>query len=154
MRKAALILTYICGFINVIWPFVLGIMALNADSFGLGFFYLSCVVVSGIFTIVATNSILKNNKKTWIGVCDLLFCGLIGGIFYLIWDPNKANSQQAVAKTEDSSCVMENKIQAKEEPVPKESVADQLLQSKDLKDVGAITEEEYEEKRKHLMDKL
>ena len=49
---------------------------------------------------------------------------------------------------------MENKIQTKEEPAPKESIADQLLQLKDLKDVGAITEEEYEEKRKHLMDKF
>lgn len=49
---------------------------------------------------------------------------------------------------------MENKIQAKEEPVSKESVADQLLQLKDLKDAGAITEEEYEEKHKHLIDKL
>lgn len=84
----------------------------------------------------------------------LLFCGLIGGIFYLIWDPNEANSPQAVAKTGDSSCVMENKIQTKKEPAPKESIANQLLQLKDLKDVGAITEEEYEEKRKHLMDKL
>lgn len=84
----------------------------------------------------------------------MLFCGLVGGIFYLIWDPNEANSQEAVAKVEDSSCVVENKIQAKEEPAPKESIADQLFQLKDLKDLGAITEEEYEEKRKHLMDKL
>lgn len=154
MKKAALILTYICGFLNVIWSGVLCVMALNTNDFGLGFVYLTCVVVSGVFTIVATNSILKNNKKIWIGVCDLLFCGLIGGIFYLIWDPNEANSPQTVAKTGDSSRVRENKIQTKEEPAPKESIADQLLQLKDLKDVGAITEEEYEEKRKHLMDKL
>lgn len=124
MKKAALILTYICGFINVIWSGVLCVTALNANDFGLGFGYLTCVVVSGVFTIVATNSILKNNKKIWVGVCDLLFCGLIGGIFYLIWDPNEANSQQAVAKTGDSSRVRENEIQTKEGPVPKESIAD------------------------------
>ena len=72
----------------------------------------------------------------------------------MIWDPNEANSPQTVAKTGDSSCVRENEIQTKEKSAPKESIANQLLQLKDLKDVGAITEEEYEEKRKHLMDKL
>lgn len=154
MKKAALILTFIFGFINVIWAAVLCVMALNADGFGLGFFYLACVILSGVFTIIAINSIVKNNKKTWIGVCDLLFCGVVGGVFYLIWNPYDANPTEAVAKTEDSSRVIENKIQAKEEPAPKESVADQLLQLKDLKDIGTISEEEYEEKRKHLMDKL
>lgn len=84
----------------------------------------------------------------------LLFCGLIGGVFYLIWDPNEANTPQTDAKTGDSSCVRENEIQTKEESAPKESIADQLLQLKDLKDVGAITKEEYEEKHKHLMNKL
>ena len=61
---------------------------------------------------------------------------------------------EAVAKTEESSRVIENKIQAKEEPAPKENAAEELLKLKDLKDIGAITDEEYQEKRKNLIDKL
>ena len=154
MKKAALILTTIFGFINVIWAGVLCILSLNANALGLGFFYLACVILSGVFTIIAINSIVKNNKKIWIGVCDLLFCGDIGGNFYLNWNPYDANPTEAVAKTEESSRVIENKIQAKEEPTPKENAAEELLKLKDLKDIGAITDEEYQEKRKNLIDKL
>ena len=38
--------------------------------------------------------------------------------------------------------------------IPRQSVGEQLKQLKELKDLGILTEEEYESKRKELIDKL
>ena len=121
MGKAALILTTIFGFINVIWAGVLCILSLNANALGLGFFYLACVILSGVFTIIAINSIVKNNKKIWIGVCDLLFCGVIGGIFYLIWNPYDANPTEAVVKQKNLLALSKTKSKQKKSPPPKKT---------------------------------
>ena len=161
MKKAASILntifatlTLIGCITSAILYFVFFFSSGYEINFVLALFYLGWAILCGVFGTITTNSIKKNKKAVWIGVCDIIFCGVVGGIFYLIWNPNSEDPTAAVAKNEESSRIIENKINANEAPAPKENAAEELLKLKDLKDMGAITDEEYQEKRKNLIDKL
>ena len=47
---------------------------------------IALALVFGTLALVFT---IKNKKNVAIGVCALLFSGLIGGILYLCWKPYK-----------------------------------------------------------------
>lgn len=156
MRKQALIWTYIGMILQFIGEAIPAIIYMNYGTAGLvmGFIYLALALLTAIFGTLMIKSIKKNTKKSWLGVMGILFCSIIGGIMYLIWNPANENPTVAVAQTGEASHNIENKLEAKAEAPVKENVADELLKLKELKDAGAITEEEYEAKKADLVKKL
>lgn len=51
---------------------------------GWGVLLLILDIVVGILSLVTLGT---NHKSVFIGIMNLLFCGLLGGIFYLCWNP-------------------------------------------------------------------
>ncbi len=159
MKKAASILTKVFGIITVVSTAISTIVYLvlgaryNSVFFGYAVFYFGWFLLASLFLALATKSIKENKKSVGIGVCNILFCGIVGGIFYLIWNPDDDNPTEAVAKSDASSRIIENEMKQKAAPAPKGNITEELLQLKDLKDMGAISEEEYEQKRKSLIDR-
>ncbi len=141
MKKVALIFTWIGMGVTVLFYAVMMIIGLGMnDKESLIFVvYLIPIVLSSIFCFIATKSLNEDNKKTWVGVCSALLCGLVGGILYLTWtpsEPQKKEKQNSDTKTATWP-----------------SIPDQLLELKDQRDIGAITEEEYDAKRRDLLNK-
>ena len=154
MKKQALIWTYVgmaleivsCGIPMIIYTTVGGSAGVT-----MAFIYLIPTLLSFIFGMMMVRSIGANKKKIWLGVMGILFCWAIGGIVYLIWNPENEDPSKAVAQNEANSRNIEKKLESKEDAPVKENVADELLK---LKDADAITEEEYEEKKAELVKKL
>jgi hypothetical protein len=46
------------------------------------------IALALIFGILALVFVAQNKKNVAIGVCALLFSGLIGGVLYLCWKPD------------------------------------------------------------------
>ena len=46
------------------------------------------IALAVIFGILALVFVAQNKKNVAIGVCALLFSGLIGGVLYLCWKPD------------------------------------------------------------------
>lgn len=154
MKKVATIFTWICMWLTIIGCLISEIVGMQASLVYV--VYIIPLILAAVFGMLQIKSLAKNEKHVWIGVMNILFCGIVGGILYLVWNPSEANPTAAVQERgENSSRIIETKIANKQEQKqPEESAADQLLKLKDLKDMGAITEEEYEAKRAALMKKL
>ncbi|MDY6070225.1 MAG: SHOCT domain-containing protein [Bacilli bacterium] len=108
-------------------------------------------VLSVLFGIFAISDLNKNRKRIWVGVSSLIFCGLVGGILYLCWQPEVApvnNNKDGYYTPTD--------YDAPTAPInnDKEDVSEILLKLNRLYEEGIISKEEYEEKRKKYVDKL
>lgn len=108
-------------------------------------------VLSVLFGIFAISDLNKSRKRIWVGVCNLVFCGLVGGILYLCWKPEVApvnNNKDGYYTPTD--------YDAPTAPInnDKEDVSEILLKLNKLYEEGIISKEEYEEKRKKYVDKL
>lgn len=108
-------------------------------------------VLSVLFGIFAISDLNKNRKRIWVGVSSLIFCGLVGGILYLCWQPEVApvnNNKDGYYTPAD--------YDAPTAPInnDKEDVSEILLKLNKLYEEGIISKEEYEEKRKKYVDKL
>ena len=101
--------------------------------------YLIPIILSSISCFIATKSLSDDNKKTWVGVLSTLLCGFVGGILYLTWTPTepKVKKQEPIV----------------EENMNRPSIPDQILELKDLKDIGEISPEEYESRCQSLLKK-
>lgn len=141
MKKVALIFTWIGMGVTVLFYAVMMIIGLGMnDKESLIFVvYLIPIVLSSIFCFIATKSLNEDNKKTWVGVCSALLCGLVGGILYLTWTPTEPGKKEKQASDTKTAT--------------RPSIPDQLLELKDQRDIGAITEEEYDAKRRDLLNK-
>lgn len=108
-------------------------------------------VLSVLFGFFAISDLNKSRKRIWVGVCNLVFCGLVGGILYLCWQPEVApvnNNKDGYYTPTD--------YDAPTTPInnDKEDVSEILLKLNRLYEEGIISKEEYEEKRKKYVDKL
>ena len=108
-------------------------------------------VLSVLFGSFAISDLNKNRKRIWVGVSSLIFCGLVGGILYLCWQPevapvnNNKDGYYTPADYDAPTTPMNN---------DKEDVSEILLKLNKLYEEGIISKEEYEEKRKKYVDKL
>ena len=108
-------------------------------------------VLSVLFGSFAISDLNKSRKRIWVGVCNLVFCGLVGGILYLCWKPEVApvnNNKDGYYTPTD--------YDAPTTPInnDKEEVSEILIKLNRLYEEGIISKEEYEEKRKKYVDKL
>ena len=101
--------------------------------------YLIPIILSSISCFIATKSLSDDDKKTWVGVLSTLLCGFVGGILYLTWTPTepKVKKQEPIV----------------EENMNRPSIPNQILELKDLKDIGEISPEEYESRCQSLLKK-
>lgn len=124
---------------------------LAANSVTMAILSLILGVLSVLFGIFAISDLNKNRKRTWVGVCNLIFCGLVGGILYLCWKPeiapvnNNKDGYYTPTDYDAPTTPMNN---------DKEDVSEILLKLNRLYEEGIISKEEYEEKRKKYVDKL
>lgn len=141
MKKVALIFTWIGMVITVLFYAIMMIVGLGMnDKESLVFvLYLIPIILSSISCFIATKSLSDDDKKTWVGVLSTLLCGFVGGILYLTWTP-------AEPKVKKEKPVVE-------EDVNRPSIPDQILELKDLKDIGEISAEEYESRCQSLLKK-
>lgn len=141
MKKVALIFTWIGMGITVLFYAVMMIIGLGMnDKESLVFVvYLIPIILSSISCFIATKSLSEDDKKTWVGVLSTLLCGFVGGILYLTWTP-----------TEPKAKKQEPPMQ---EDMNRRSIPDQILELKDLKDIGEISLEEYESRCQSLLQK-
>lgn len=91
------------------------------------------------FLFIATKSLSDDDKKTWVGVLSTLLCGFVGGILYLTWTPTEPKVKKKKPLVEES--------------MNRPSIPDQILELKDLKDMGEISAEEYESRCQSLLKK-
>lgn len=141
MKKVALVFTWIGMVITVLFYAVLMIIGLGMnDKESLVFvLYLIPIILSSISCFIATKSLSDDDKKTWVGVLSTLLCGFVGGILYLTWTP----TEPKVKKQEPPM----------QEDMNRRSIPDQILELKDLKDIGEISLEEYESRCQSLLQK-
>ncbi|MGN1075530.1 MAG: hypothetical protein ACI4QP_00960 [Candidatus Enteromonas sp.] len=146
MKKAALVLTWVGMGIMVLFYAVMMILGLGVKSKNnlLYALFLIPICLSFLFGFLATKSLTDNEKRTWIGIFSMLLCGFIGGALYLVWEPSQNEDLEKQGKLPKSGEINDSL----------DSIPNRLLELKDLRDIGAITKKEYEEKRKELLKKF
>ena len=146
MKKAALVLTWVGMGIMVFFYAVMMILGLGTKGKNnwLYALFLIPICLSFLFGFLATKSLTDNEKRTWIGIFSVLLCGFIGGALYLVWEPNRDERIEKRGKLLKS-------VEMDDAP---DSIPNRLLELKDLRDIGAITKKEYEEKRKELLKRF
>lgn len=90
-----------------------------------------------VFGILALRELDEGKKSTWLGVCLILFCSTLGGVFFLISDVD----QKKTSKTKQIETNHDEHV-------------DLLRRYKQLLDDGVITQEEYDEKRREILDRM
>ncbi len=141
MKKVAIIFTWIGMGLTVLFYAVMMIVGLGMNNKENLVFvlYLIPIILSSISCFIATKSLNDDDKKTWVGVLSALLCGFVGGILYLTWTPTEPK--------------VKKKMPLVEESMNRPSIPDQILELKDLKDIGAISPEEYEARCQSLLKK-
>lgn len=96
MKKAAKILTIVCSCLTILYSIIYLVFYstnqdLNLSTGAKALIVVLCLIQAAlavVFMIITLKSLNSEKKRIWIGVCNILFCGALGGIFYLIWNPN------------------------------------------------------------------
>ena len=89
MKKVATIFTWICMWLTIIGCLISEIVGMQASLVYI--VYIIPLILAGVFGLLQIKSLAKNEKHVWIGVMNILFCGVVGGILYLVWNPSEAN---------------------------------------------------------------
>ena len=122
------------------------------------------LIVASIITFTFGMLSLKNDQKSiLIGVFLILFCGVVGGILYLVWEPNK--EFHIVEPNETANEFFKDYLDDWEnqgtldpedgiELVNSNDPYEQLKKLKDLLDRGIIDQTTYDEKAKKYIDML
>ncbi len=105
------------------------------------------------FANAALKSLESWDKRTWIGVCNILFGIIFTGIFYLCWNPYSTTliHKPLYAKSKTIIKRVEQPRQI-EQPKPDYAQnAETLKKYKELLDCKAITKKEFDEIKKKLL---
>lgn len=111
-------------------------------------FYLIFPIIVGAIALSKLNAARAKSELTGIGICTLLLCSLLGGIFMLC-----ISDAELVGATDGNSVKTEVREPASEK-TEDNSAADELKNLKKLLDDGIIDEETYNEKRQKYVDLL
>ena len=122
----------------------------NIDS---GFIPFGVIGFIGLVVYLsALKSIRNNDKRIALGVFLIIFCGIIGGIFYLIWEPDTIADTVVTVNNNDGSVISTTEyVQMVEES---DDPYQQLKKLRDLLDRGIIDKQTYDEKAKKYIKKL
>ena len=137
--KVCLIIGMVCGFWMIL-PLIFGILAINK-----------------------INTATKKDELVGMGVCAILFCSTLGGIFMLCitdeelqsnvqyvqpeYVDNQNNQVEYVVESQEQS----NKSTENKEQNPDIDNVELLSRYKNLLDKGIISQEEYEQKKEEIL---
>lgn len=153
MKAAARVLTIISMIYTILFYLIYLIVGLVAGSLPLFLVCILGIALAGTFGGISLASLHKNQKKIWVGVCQLIFAGIVGGILYLCWTPTEEAPKEKIADPYINSSNLETPIK-EETKISQADVSEILLNLKKLYEDGIISKEEYEEKRKKYVDLL
>lgn len=110
------------------------------------------LIIGGI-GLSKINSAKDRSELVGIGVCVLLFCSLLGGIFMLCIP----NEQLAGAGAGVTSGAQNQQVVVDVQPTQtkqSDDATEKLAKLKNLKDSGAISDEEFERMKKDILAKV
>ena len=117
-------------------------------------FWMILPIIFGALSLGKINSATQKSELIGLGICTLIFCSVLGGIFMLCI-PEEQLNKGAAALAPTQATAAGSSTNAK--PEAKKStgeVADSLKNLKELKDAGTITDEEYDKMKKDLLSKM
>lgn len=120
-------------------------------------FILILPIIFGALSISKINSATEKSELVGLGVCTLLFCSLLGGIFMLCIPESELQPATANSAPTNSAPIQNNYIANTKDNTSKsdvENVADSLTKLKNLRDAGTISDEEFERMKKDLLNKI
>lgn len=120
-------------------------------------FILILPIIFGALSISKINSATQKSELVGLGVCTLLFCSLLGGIFMLCIPESELQPATANSAPTNSAPIQNNYIANTKDNTSKsdvENVADSLTKLKNLRDAGTISDEEFERMKKDLLNKI
>ena len=98
------------------------------------------------------NSAKDRSELVGMGVCVLLFCSLLGGIFMLCIPNEQLAGAGAGAGAQNQQVVVDvHPTQTKQSD---DDATEKLAKLKNLKDSGAISDEEFERMKKDILAKV
>ena len=119
-------------------------------------FWMIVPIIVGSIALNKLASATKKEELTGIGICTLLFCNVIGGVLMLCIPEsefvddtlNETNINVVVNQTSESN------TSEKKNSSNIEDMAEKLSKLKELKDSGAITEEEYSKMKSQVLAQM
>lgn len=117
-------------------------------------FWMILPIIFGALSLGKINTATQKSELVGLGICTLIFCSVLGGIFMLCI-PEEQLNKGAAALAPTQATAAGSSTNAK--PEAKKStgeVADSLKNLKELKDAGTITDEEYDKMKKDLLSKM
>ena len=156
--KTPALVLIIVGFVLTMISWITSMIAY--DTY---FIFIVLMIFSIITFIFGLLSLKDDQKSIAIGVFLIIFCGVIGGVLYLVWDPKLSyNNEDSRATFDEFSKdylkyledqgIMDNDEEDK--PIKSEDPYKQLKKLKELLDEGIIDKETYDEKSKKYIDML
>ena len=157
-NKTPVLVMIIIGFVLTLMSFISSMIIYELYSL-----FIVLIIVSIITFAFGMLSLKNDQKSILIGILLILFCGVVGGILYLIWEPNKNFhivepnetfnefskdyldylEKQGILESEDEK-----------EQVKEKDPYEQLKKLKDLLDREIIDQATYDEKSKKYIDML
>lgn len=119
-------------------------------------FILILPIIFGALSLSKINSATEKSQLVGLGVCTLLFCSILGGIFMLCIPDSELSPATANSTPTNSTPIQNNYISNTKDNNKSdvENVADSLTKLKNLKDAGTISDEEFEKMKKELLNKI
>ena len=114
-------------------------------------FWMIYPIIVGSIALSKLNSSTEKSQLVGIGVCTIIFCSQLGGIFMLCIPESefKGKAESVAAETVTAETLTTG---AKE--LQKSNVIEDLQQLKTLFDDGIISEEDYNRKRQEYLDRI
>ena len=98
------------------------------------------------------NSAKDRSELVGMGVCVLLFCSLLGGIFMLCIPNEQLAGAGAGAGAQNQQVVVD--VHPTQTKQTDDDATEKLAKLKNLKDSGAISDEEFERMKKDILAKV
>lgn len=157
MRAASYAVSWVVGITKIIIGFIILSLGQNAAQtvYYYGYSYTTYTnvpysglvwglwityVIVGFLVLITRRFFINEGSRLGIGLMTLIFVSIIGGIFTFLIPLEYEESESYVLEKEDSSINLKT-----------EDSADLIAKYKKLYDDGAITKEEYEQKKKQLL---
>lgn len=116
------------------------------------------LIIGLIIMLLALYSLRDSEKSIMLGVLTIIFVSAIGGIFYLIWNPNRTHDEESIQdKPIEEATAKPIQEKPVEQPIEKEETInpyESLEKLKKLLDSGIIDKETYDAKAKKYIDML
>ncbi len=145
--KTFIIIGIIANVLLAILSFVYSPYEYQSFIVSIRIIYIVISIISLIIGCIAFQTMEEENKSVAVGVFCIIFCSKLGGIFYLCWRPSIKTSKENNSISKPIMPEVENDSK-------NEGIEQKLITLNKLRDEGLISPEEYDVKRKELLDRI